>query len=290
MKLFYWIFRLVAKSISLLPFGLIYIFSDFLAFCLGTIIRYRKKVVVSNLKNAFHEKSDDEIRKLTKGFYRNLADITFEVIKLETITKQELLNRVSVEGEKIFREIYEKRQGVVVVMSHTANWEWISQRVCFEGNVFDDVGVIAKEMSNPYFEGYFTRVRMQLQQGIAEIIPFTETAKYLALKRHKRSMLIAIADQSPHINQIKFRMPFLNQDTGIFLGPERIARSLNYALVFCHVQRTGRGYYKISFELLSETPRETEDYDITSVHVKMLENDIIKAPEAWLWSHRRWKY
>jgi Kdo2-lipid IVA lauroyltransferase/acyltransferase len=290
MKLFYLIFRLVAKSISLLPFRLIYIFSDLLAFCLGSVFRYRKKVVVSNLKKSFPEKSNEEIRKLTKGFYRNLADITFEIIKLETITKKELFCRVSVEGENIFSKIYENKQGVVVVMSHTANWEWISQRVCFEGKVFDDVGVIAKEMSNPYFEGYFTNIRMQLQHGIAEIIPFTETAKYLALTRHKRSMIIAIADQSPHINQIKFRMPFLNQDTGIFLGPERIARSLNYALVFCHVQRTGRGYYKISFELLSETPKETADYDITRAHVKMLEDDIIKSPEAWLWSHRRWKY
>jgi KDO2-lipid IV(A) lauroyltransferase len=289
-KILYLIFRFKSLILSRLPLRVLYFFSGFLAFLINHIASYRKKVIVSNLKNSFPEKSNTEIRKLTNAFYRNLADLFFEIIKLESISKNELIRRVTVDSRDVLQNIAKKKQGVVVVMSHTGNWEWISQRVCFEGIDFDDVGVVAKEMTNPYFEHYFTRIRLRLQKGIAEIIPFKETAKHLAGKRHKASMIIAIADQSPHKDQILYRTSFMNQDTGVFLGPERIARVLNYAVVFCHVKQTKRGFYHISFELIKDTPYSLPEHGITDTHVRMLEDDIKKQPETWLWSHRRWKY
>jgi len=290
MILFYWIFRLKARILSWLPIKLLYIFSGFMAFVLCHIVKYRKKVIVSNLQNSLPGRSDSEIQKLANSFYRNLSDIAFEIIKLESISRTQLEKRVTVEGQDVLDRISAKKQGVVVVMSHSGNWEWISQRVCFSGVGFDNIGVVAMEMTNPYFEKYFTQIRLRLQKGIAEIIPFTQTAKYLASRRHKASMIIAIADQSPHKDQIQYRTSFLNQDTGVFLGPERIARSLNYAIVFCHVKQTGRGFYKATFELITETPQDAPQHFITETHVKMLENDILTDPNAWLWSHRRWKY
>ena len=175
-------------------------------------------------------------------------------------------------------------------MSHAGNWEYTSQRVCFAGRNFEYIGVVAKEVSNPYFDKFFTNMRLRLQDGNAEIIPFKQTARYLASIRHKTSMIITIADQTPHKDQIQYRTNFLNQDSGVFLGPERIAKSLNYAVVYCHVLKNGRGKYHIDFELITDTPNDTELYEITNKHVKLLEEDIIKQPETWLWSHRRWKY
>jgi Kdo2-lipid IVA lauroyltransferase/acyltransferase len=290
MIIFYWLFRLKARILSWMPLRLLYIFSGFMAFVLCHIVKYRKKVIISNLQNSLPGKNTTEIQKLANSFYRNLADIAFEIIKLESITKEQLEKRVTFEGQDVLDRISAKKQGVVVVMSHTGNWEWISQRVCFSGVGFDNIGVVAMEMTNPYFEKYFTQIRLRLQKGVAEIIPFTQTAKYLASRRHKASMIIAIADQSPHKDQIQYRTSFLNQDTGVFLGPERIARTLNYAIVFCHVKQTGRGFYKATFELITETPQDAPQHFITETHVKMLENDILTDPNAWLWSHRRWKY
>jgi len=290
MSFLYLIFRLFARFISWLPFWMLALFSGFMSFLLCHVIKYRKKVIVSNLQNSFPDKHAGEIKKLTNDFYSRLADLVFEIMKLESIHKKELLRRVTIEGQDVLDRLIVNKQGVVVVMSHSGNWEWISQRVCFSGVGFDNVGVVAMEMSNPYFERYFTQIRLRLQKGIAEIIPFTQTAKHLASIRHKASMIIAIADQSPHKDQIKYRTTFLNQNTPVFLGPERIARSLNYAVVFCHVQHTMYGYYKAVFELITDAPKDMPAYFITEKHVKMLENDIITEPAPWLWSHRRWKY
>ena len=257
---------------------------------LNHLVKYRKKVIIDNLKKSFPEKNDAQIKVIVKGFYRHLTDLIFEILKLDTLTEAELFRRVTVSGEEVLKTLAENKQGVVVVMSHTGNWEWTSQRVCFSGRCFEYVGVIAKEVSDPYFDQYFTDIRMKLQKGHSEIIPFTQTARYLAAIRHKTSMLISIADQTPHIDQIQYRTNFLNQDSGVFLGPERIAKSLNFAVVFCHVTKPGRGSYHIEYELVTDAPKEDPTYEITNRHVKMLEEDIRKQPEIWLWSHRRWKY
>jgi len=273
-----------------LPFKALKFISDILYWFINYIFRYRRLIVTENLKKSFPEKSENEIKALVIKFYHHFVDLLFEIIKMEGISEAELSKRVSVSGNELLSSLAEKNKQVVIVMSHSGNWEWISQRVCFEGRNFEYVGVVAKEVSNPHFNEYFTNLRMRLQRGKAEIIPFNETARYLTAIRHKTSMIITIADQTPHIDQIQYRTTFLKQDTAVFLGPERIAKTLNSAVVFCHVKKTGRGFYHINFELITDTPQECAKYEITNRHVKMLEEDIKIQPEIWLWSHRRWKY
>jgi KDO2-lipid IV(A) lauroyltransferase len=290
MKLLFWIVRIIFKIINNIPFRIKYFLSDILSPAINHLVGYRKKVILNNLKNSFPQMNDTQIKSITNSFYRHLTDLIFEIIKLDSLSETELFRRVAVSGEDILTKLAEQKKGVVMVMSHSGNWEWTSQRVCFSGRCFDYVGVIAKEVSDPYFDQYFTDIRMKLQKGNSEIIPFTQTARYLASIRNKTSMIITIADQTPHKDQIQYRTDFLNQDSGVFLGPERIAKSLNYAVVFCHVTKTGRGFYHIDYELITDAAKEKQPFEITNSHVKMLEDDIRKQPEIWLWSHRRWKY
>ena len=290
MKLLYWIFQVINNIINHLSYRTLYILSDILSPILQYILRYRMKVIINNLNNSFPEKNNQQIKAILNGFYRHFTDLIFEIIKLGSLSEKELLHRVSVSGEQVLNTLVDQKKGVVIVMSHSGNWEWISQRICYSGRRFEYVGVVAKEVSNPYFDQYFTDIRLKLQKGYGEIIPFSQTARYLAAIRHKTSMIMTIADQTPHRNLIQYRTEFLNQDSGVFLGPERIAKSLNFAVVFCHVTKTGRGMYHIGFELITDAPGENPQYEITNAHVKMLEDDIRKQPEIWLWSHRRWKY
>ena len=52
------------------------------------IFRYRKKIILGNLQNAFPEAGEKEIRKIAHRFYRHLADVIFETIKLLTRFKE----------------------------------------------------------------------------------------------------------------------------------------------------------------------------------------------------------
>ena len=180
MKYLFPLVLLILKSINYISFRLLYIFSDILSPFLNHVVGYRRKVVLNNLKNSFPEKTDLQLNSILIGFYRHFTDLIFEVIKLGSLSENELFRRVTVSGGEILTDLAAQKKGVVVVMSHNGNWEWTSQRVCFSGRCFEYVGVVAKEVSDPYFDKYFTNLRMRLQEGFSEIIPFTETARHLA--------------------------------------------------------------------------------------------------------------
>jgi len=99
-----------------------------------------------------------------------------------------------------------------------------------------------------------------------------------------------VADQSPIKSEIHYWTNFLNQDTPIFLGVERIAKKMNYVVVYTRIQRIKRGNYEVSFIPVTENPKETKEFEITEKHTKLLEETIKMYPDNWLWSHRRWKH
>jgi KDO2-lipid IV(A) lauroyltransferase len=75
---------------SLLPFFILYGISDFFAFLLYHVIRYRKDVVLNNLAIAFPEKSIAERKKIARKFYQYFTDSFIETIKFISISKKEL--------------------------------------------------------------------------------------------------------------------------------------------------------------------------------------------------------
>ncbi|PCH91091.1 MAG: acetyltransferase, partial [Bacteroidetes bacterium] len=98
------------------------------------------------------------------------------------------------------------------------------------------------------------------------------------------------ADQSPMKHKIEYWTTFMNQETPFFLGPEKIAVSLNFPVVYLDLQRISRGKYYIEYSLLERNPSQSPEYAITEKYVKKIEEAINKNPSNWLWSHKRWKH
>lgn len=290
MILLYWIFRLNSRIISLLPFRILYLLSDFLVPIFYYLIGYRKNVILENLKQSFPDKSKKEITCIALDFYKNLIDVSLETIKMEHMTQAKYKQRVELVNEELLNTYLSVGKGIVIIMSHTGNWEWVCQRLAFAGEIFEETGVVAKEMTNQYFEKYFRFIRLRIQSPKVIMVPFHQSSRYISAARNKKKVIITIADQTPHKNQIHYRAKFLNQSTPVFLGPEKIGRALDYPVLFCHTKRLSRGRYKISLEAISVHPKTEDEFFITRNHLEKLENDILLQPESWLWSHRRWKY
>ena len=67
--------RIFVELFRFIPFWLVYLISDFLSFILFSLLGYRKKVIFTNLRIAFPNKSEKEIKDIAKGFYQNFSDI-----------------------------------------------------------------------------------------------------------------------------------------------------------------------------------------------------------------------
>lgn len=272
--------------ISLLPFRVLYVLSDGIYVLLYRVIGYRKEVVLTNLRNSFPEKSEAEIKQLCKDYYHYLCDITLETFKTLTISKEAMLSHCEFDEEalKLFKNLSQEDKSAILTMGHLGNWEWAgnSFSLLCEQQLF----VIYHPLSNKYFDGLIYRMRTRFGTGL---IPMNSVFKDMLRNRSKTTVTAFISDQTPMPESAHW-MTFLNQDTPVFMGTEVIAKKLDYPVIYATIKRVKRGYYKVFAEMLVEHPKDTEDYYITELHTRRLEEDIKKWPETWIWSHRRWKH
>jgi len=271
--------------ISLLPFWFLYRVSDLFFVIIYYVLGYRKKVVMENLRNSFPEKTEQELKKIAFDFYRYLCDLFLETFKTLTISKKQMLAhcRMNEETQKLFDSYYTQQRSIILVMGHFGNWEWA-------GNVVDSskhqLYVIYHQLSSKYFNQLVIKMRTRFG---TKLIEMKSTLRDMVTYRKDITATAFIADQTP-FPENAYWTTFLNQDTPVFTGTEKIASKFNYPVIYISVKRIKRGYYEIFGELLFENPKETKEGEISEAHTRRLEKDIIAQPEIWLWSHRRWKH
>jgi len=282
--LFVWI-----KIHALLPMRILYILSDISYVLIYHIVRYRRKVVRNNLVNSFPDKTEKEIIKLERRFYRHFSDYIIETIKLAHISQEELLKRAHIKNPELTFDLIDKGHTcIMLVMGHYGNWEWFSgTQTRFSGrtNVYN----IYRPLTNKAFDRLFIYLRTRFHsRGIKK----NDTVREIInLKKSKEnSLVLFIADQTPSKANIHYWTRFMNQDSAMLTGPERIAKKLNLPVIFVDTKQVKRGYYTVDFVLLTETPQDTPEFWITEQYTRMMENCIMRDPAYWLWTHKRWKY
>jgi Kdo2-lipid IVA lauroyltransferase/acyltransferase len=272
--------------ISLLPFPLFYGICDFMFVLLYYVIGYRKKVVLQNLKNAFPDKSAAEIEKIRRRFYRYFCDLLLETFKTLTISRAAAIRRCKFtpEAQALFDRYAAENRSIMIVMGHYGNWEWAGNTFSLQGK--HQLYVVYHPLTNKHFNGLMYRMRTRFGTGL---IAMKDTFRDMVAHKSELDATAFIADQTPAPTSA-YWTNFLNQDTPVFQGTEKIARKMNYPVVYARVQRIKRGYYEISARTLFDQPSATKDGEITTAHTQALEQDICAQPEYWLWSHRRWKH
>lgn len=272
--------------VSILPFGVLYALSDFFYVILYYVISYRKKVAYTNLRNAFPEKSEADIKLLAKDVYRYTCDLFLETFKVLTISERDMLKHCSLNADsvKLLDKLAAENRSIVLVMGHHGNWEWIGHTLNILAK--HQVYAIYKPIKNARFDKLMYNMRSRF--GI-RLIAMKDTLRTMLSAKEELNATIFIADQAP-VPETAYWTTFLNQDTPVFKGTEAIAKKMNYPVVYISARRVKRGYYELQLELLTDKPLETAPGEITELHTKRLERGIIKQPEIWLWSHKRWKH
>src|SRR5688500_9186322 len=103
--------------VSLLPLRILYIISDGIYGLIFYVFKYRKKVVMSNLRLAFPEKTEQERKKIAKKFYHNLIDTFIEAIKMLS-TSTERLSRRFTANMHVINDFYPTGRSVQIHIGH----------------------------------------------------------------------------------------------------------------------------------------------------------------------------
>ena len=277
--------------LSLLPLWLLYVLSDLCYFLVYRIAGYRREIVRNNLSSVFPEKSPEEQLAIEKRFYHWLCDYFIETLKLTSMSPQTLKKHMRFENNELIQRLIDDNKSIVLLLGHYGNWEWISSIPLHIHKEAEAWGryQIYHPIENAVLNKLFLRIRERM--GV-QCIPMNETLRVLVHTKQKGipSMTGFIADQAPRWLDIRLWAPFLNHpETPFFIGPERIAKKLDCAVVYLDVRRERRGYYVATYHLMTEEPKQYKDYELMEWYARLLDQTIHRQPELWLWSHNRWK-
>jgi KDO2-lipid IV(A) lauroyltransferase len=274
----------LTKIVATFPFWAIYFISSFFYLIVYYIIGYRKPVVLKNLRNSFPGKSETEIKVITKKFYHHFADLTLETIKMRGMNDADFKERMKVANTDLINSYFEKGKSVLVLTMHYNNWEWgtyLSKYLKHKSLA------IYKPLANVEFDKFMNEIRSRFD---AELIKNNHILRHLSrYEKLKIPVFVWLAgDQSP-ISADDFWFRFLNQEAMFFPGPAIISKQFNQVIFFQKLEKTGRGRYLTTFELLCENPTEKTEHEIIKRYIEKMEEIISEKPEHYLWSHKRWK-
>ena len=281
-KIAYYIFVI---PLSYLPLCVLYIFTDFLYFTLIYFIPYRRKVVRKNLTNSFPEKSLKEIKEIERKFYRHFTDLLAEGIKNLTISQKELSKRIKVENPQLMHKLYPQNKSVLLVSGHYNNWEWL---ITSQNNLFQHQAMgIGMPLTSKFWDKKINERRSRFGMRVVNAKNLKESIT--SELEIKPIAILILSDQSPSDSRKSYWMNFLNQQSAVIFGTEQMANEYDFAVVFFKMIKVKRGYYKMVLELITDKPKELTWGQITEKHTHLLEDEIVKNPQFWIWSHKRWK-
>jgi Kdo2-lipid IVA lauroyltransferase/acyltransferase len=268
-----------------LPLPILYVISDILYYLTAYVIRYRRAVITANLRQSFPERTYPEIRQLRHDFYRNFCDVVVEILKVPSISADEMKSRVRYTNPELVQAEFAKGKPVICVAGHQCNWEWVPIAAELYGLPVDSV---YKPLHNAFFERLMHMLRSRFG---SYPVPMGRLPREMVARRHKPRVIALVADQMPDHPEAAYWTQFMHRETPFFPGLERLARSQQMAVFYTEMVRVKRGHYTITFSPLGMPPyAELTTGDLIERYCAALTDTLHRYPADWLWSHKRWKH
>jgi KDO2-lipid IV(A) lauroyltransferase len=260
--------------------------SELITFFVYRIIGYRKKVVFNNLSNAFPDATVKEIQHIARKYYRHMSVMIVENIYLRFANQKKMENHLVLENKELLMRLYEQHKNVVFMLGHYGNWEMAGILAKILPYKF---AAVYKQLSSKIFDRIYFDIRSRMGVEPIEMKDIVRRMHQLNTQREPFA-LIMVADQAPASGGKKHWVRFLNQETAVYLGSEKLAAKFDMAVVYLELTRIKKGKYRVKPTLISDKPMQTKTFEITEQYFDLLQASILNGTRFWLWSHRRWKH
>jgi KDO2-lipid IV(A) lauroyltransferase len=261
----------------------LYSLSSFVCFLVCHVAGYRKSVVIQNITRSFPDKNYEEVRSIMKKFYNCFSNYFAEIIKGISVPIEKLKTKVSFENMEIIDTLINGGRNVIACLGHCGNWEMLNMLPC---KLSHDVYAIYKPLKVKTINELMIKIRSRF--GI-KLIPDHSVVRHILSGKIRSSVYLFLSDQCPQIKDDKYRFVFLNQETYLFSGMEKLARKTDSAVVYLHLTQISKGNYKVKCLPVCSAAGVTDEGQITKKYVELLTENIKEQPYSWLWTHKRWK-
>jgi KDO2-lipid IV(A) lauroyltransferase len=275
----------IMRLLGRVPLPLLYFIADALFFTLFRVFGFQRALARDNIARAFPQLPSAQVARLAAQSARNAAHVVFETIASSAFTDAELARRVVIDNPQLIERLVQEHRTVVTVAAHHANWEWL-QLAC-AARLGAPLAALYKPLGRAGLDAFVQQLRGRF--GSRLIVARTALPQLLQFAR-KPGVIALVADQVPRPDDDQYWSMLLGRDTAFFAGPEKLARLLKAPLVFAHMQRVRRGYYRVRFEVLAIPPYPQPDGELMERYIRALETQIRAAPQDWVWVYKRWKY
>lgn len=282
----YILFKFFVFLANILPFRVSQRLGKALGIFAYYFIPYRKKVALDNLRKAFPDKSEGEIKQILKMTYVNFFIAIFEFMSFPKFKPEDFKKIVRVENLNYVYEALDKGRGLILMSGHFGNWELSAVVLGLE--VGKPLNVIVKRQRNKFVDNEINKWRCWFGN---KVIPmeraFRESLRILS----EGGLVALLADQSAPKESLYVN--FLGRPASTFAGPALMSLRTGAPIVMGFTIRDRKYNYRIVVEKIDFTPSGNEDEDIlklTQIHTSLLEKYIHLYPDHWLWFHRRWKH
>lgn len=239
---------------------------------------------MANLKIAFPDKPDRELKKIAKQFYHNLCDTFMEMIKLISMSNKTFEKRCK--GDfTIINELIKKGKNIQLHAGHQFNWEFGS---LFMSKSIKAIPTYAVYM--PVNNNAMERVLLKIREKFGTIfIKATEFKEKREIIFKERFVFFLAADQNPANPATAFWQNYFSKPAPFITGPEVGGIKNDAAIVFVRSKIIKRGHYVLESTVFCENATSTSRGEITRAFRDFLEMIITEEPHNYLWTHRRWK-
>jgi KDO2-lipid IV(A) lauroyltransferase len=272
--------------VSILPFRILYLFSDATYILVYHIIGYRKKTVRENLALTLPHLSPKERLIIEHRFFHHFCDGFFEMAKTMTISEKEMNKRFVFTNLELYQNLEKKHKSIALMCGHYGSYEWLitmNKHINFQGYG------IYKKIANKYFDKLVRDIRSRFK---ANLIDTKESIKVMT--ENQKSGILGLygfaSDQSPKMGKAFHWSSFMGIEVPVHTGAEMLAKKMDMNMIFVKVKKIKRGFYEATFVHLADNPREVPNYEITDKFLRLVEKQIYEAPEYYLWTHKRWKH
>lgn len=272
------------RALSALPLPMLYALFGAMAWVVRVVLRFRWRVTLQNLATAFPERDTRARRRIAVANYRHFGEMAAELLAATRMSRTDLLGRVEMRNLELAREWLARGRPVLLLASHQSNWDW--GMYAMAASLGYPVDVAYKPMKSAGADRVLCAMRRRW--GV-NLVPAKELLSDLLQRRREVRAIAMLADQSPRTSEHQVWLPFLGRDTAFYAGPEQMARATRYDALYVSMRRVRRGHYIAECLPLAEGQAALAPGGFTQRYARLVESDLLAAPEEWTWGHKRWK-